>query len=163
MVIAEMTELGAFVGEGAALSARHTQPVLFRGSIGQEGASQGHVFLHEPRVVVTNPISDDPDVELARLRDAVETLRVGLDDLLSGDASTTRNRKKCFESYRMFANSRSWLRRMEADVENGLSAEAAVEKEQSTGRAPAIGGRSTPICVNGSRTSTTSRTACCAS
>ena len=45
MVIAEMTELGAFVGEGAALSARHTQPVLFRGSIGQEGASEGHVFL----------------------------------------------------------------------------------------------------------------------
>ena len=134
MVIAEMTELGAFVGEGAALSARHTQPVLFRGSIGQEGASQGHVFLHEPRVVVTNPISDDPDVELARLRDAVDTLRVGLDDLLSGDASTDAEQKKVFESYRMFANSRSWLKRMEADVENGLSAEAAVEKEQSLAR-----------------------------
>ena len=36
MVLAEMTELGAFVGEGAALSARHTQPVMFRGSIAQE-------------------------------------------------------------------------------------------------------------------------------
>lgn len=135
MVIAEMTELGAFVGEGAALSARHTQPHLFRGSIAQEGASEGHVFLHEPRVVVTNPISDDPDIELARLRDGVETLRVGLDDLLSGNANTDAEQKKVFESYRMFANSRSWLRRMEADVENGLSAEAAVEKEQSLARA----------------------------
>ena len=135
MVIAEMTELGAFVGEGAALSARHTQPHLFRGSIAQEGASEGHVFLHEPRVVVTNPISDDPDIELARLRDGVETLRVGLDDLLSGNANTDAEQKKVFEAYRMFANSRSWLRRMEADVENGLSAEAAVEKEQSLARA----------------------------
>lgn len=135
MVIAEMTELGAFVGEGAALSARHTQPHLFRGSIAQEGASEGHVFLHEPRVVVTNPISDDPDVELARLREGVETLRVGLDDLLSGNANTDAEQKKVFEAYRMFANSRSWLRRMEADVENGLSAEAAVEKEQSLARA----------------------------
>ncbi|WP_458791119.1 phosphoenolpyruvate--protein phosphotransferase [Yoonia sp. MH D7] len=134
MVIAEMTELGAFVGEGAALMARHTQPVLFRGSIGQEGASEGNVFLHEPRVVVTNPISDDPDVELARLREGVETLRVGLDDLLSGNASTDAEQKKVFESYRMFANSRSWLKRMEDDVENGLSAEAAVEKEQSLAR-----------------------------
>jgi len=34
----------------------------------------------------------------------------------------------------MFAHSRSWMRRMEADVENGLSAEAAVEKEQSVAR-----------------------------
>ncbi|WP_370301882.1 GAF domain-containing protein, partial [Pseudooceanicola sp.] len=32
MVLAEMTELGAFVGEGAALKARHKQPVLMRGT-----------------------------------------------------------------------------------------------------------------------------------
>ena len=36
MVLAEMTELGAFVGEGEALRARHTLPVMFRGSVGQE-------------------------------------------------------------------------------------------------------------------------------
>ena len=32
MVLAEMTELGAFVGEGAAMSARHSQAVLIRGT-----------------------------------------------------------------------------------------------------------------------------------
>ena len=134
MVLAEMTELGAFVGEGAALSARHQQPVLFRGTIGQEGASAGHVYLHEPRVVVTNPISDDPDKELERLRAAVETLRITVDELLSGDRAMTPDQVEVFEAYRMFANSRSWMRRMEADVSNGLSAEAAVEKEQSLAR-----------------------------
>ncbi len=35
----------------------------------------------------------------------------------------------------MFANSRSWLRRMEEDIARGLSAEAAVEKEQAQARA----------------------------
>ena len=35
MVLAEMTELGAFVGEGEALKARHTDPMLFRGGVGQ--------------------------------------------------------------------------------------------------------------------------------
>lgn len=36
MVLAEMAELGAFIGEGAALSARHTQPVLLRGTTGRK-------------------------------------------------------------------------------------------------------------------------------
>jgi phosphotransferase system enzyme I (PtsP) len=39
------------------------------------------------------------------------------------------------EAYRMFANSKGWMRRMEEDIGRGLSAEAAVEKEQSTARA----------------------------
>ncbi|KQI69252.1 peptidase [Loktanella sp. 3ANDIMAR09] len=134
MVLAEMTELGAFVGEGAALSARHQNPVLFRGSIAQEGASSGNVFLHEARVVVTNPISDDPDLELQRLRDAVEELRSSVDALLSGNRQMTTDQLEIFEAYRMFANSRSWMRRMEADISNGLTAEAAVEKEQSLAR-----------------------------
>jgi phosphotransferase system enzyme I (PtsP) len=34
----------------------------------------------------------------------------------------------------MFANSKSWMRRMEEDIARGLSAEAAVEKEQSHAR-----------------------------
>src|SRR5574343_1448822 len=35
----------------------------------------------------------------------------------------------------MFAHSRGWLKRMEEDIARGLSAEAAVEKEQSAARA----------------------------
>lgn len=134
MVLAEMTELGAFVGDGAALSARHQQPVMFRGTVGQEGAVEGHVYLHEPRVVVTNPISDDPDCELVRLREAVDKLRFSVDDMLSSARNIDHEQGQVLEAYRMFANSRSWLRRMEADIERGLSAEAAVEKEQSLAR-----------------------------
>ena len=134
MVLAEMTELGAFAGEGAALAARHSQPVMFRGTVGQEGAADGHVWLHEPRVVVTNPIADDPQVELKRLTEAVEQLRVGVDKMLEM-ASGDKDQMQVLEAYRMFANSKGWMRRMEADISNGLSAEAAVEKEQSIARA----------------------------
>ncbi|NHQ74097.1 phosphoenolpyruvate--protein phosphotransferase [Roseovarius gahaiensis] len=135
MVIAEMAELGAFVGEGAAMSARHQQPVLFRGTCAQEGAARGHVWLHEPRVVVTNLIADDPHRELERLQDAVEDLRVGVDRMLSTAASGDKDQLQVLEAYRMFANSKGWMRRMEEDIGRGLSAEAAVEKEQSTARA----------------------------
>ncbi|SFR16203.1 phosphoenolpyruvate--protein phosphotransferase [Poseidonocella sedimentorum] len=135
MVLAEMAELGAFVGEGAALRARHQEPVLIRGTVGQEGSAEGHVWLHEPRVVVTNLISDDPVGELARLSEAVDTLRVSVDQMLEGAQDGDGEQLKVLETYRMFANSKGWMRRMEEDIANGLSAEAAVEKEQSTARA----------------------------
>ncbi|MEP1611066.1 MAG: phosphoenolpyruvate--protein phosphotransferase [Roseobacter sp.] len=135
MVIAEMTELGAFVGEGAAMSALHSQPEMFRGTVGQEGAAEGHVWLHEPRVVVSNPIADDPVKETERLREAVEQLRVGVDKMLQIAGRQDKDQLNVLEAYRMFANSKGWMRRMEEDISNGLSAEAAVEKEQSTARA----------------------------
>ena len=135
MVLAEMTELGAFAGEGAAMSVRHSQPVMFRGTVGQEGAAEGHVWLHEPRVVVTNPIADDPQVERERLHEAVEQLRVGVDRMLEVAGSGDTDQLQVLEAYRMFANSKGWMRRMEDDISNGLSAEAAVEKEQSIARA----------------------------
>jgi phosphotransferase system enzyme I (PtsP) len=135
MVLAEMAELGAFVGEGAAMSARHSQAVLFRGACGQEGAAQGHVWLHEPRVVVTNPIAEDPARELERLHEAVETLRVGVDRMLSSARGGEKEHLDVLEAYRMFANSKGWMRRMESNIDSGLSAEAAVEKEQSAARA----------------------------
>ena len=134
MVLAEMTELGAFVGDGAAMSARHSQPVLLRGTVGQEGVAEGHVWLHEPRVVVSNPIADDPETEAIRLESAVGLLRISVDQMLSM-AGGDKDQQQVIEAYRMFANSKGWMRRMLESISSGLSAEAAVEKEQSTARA----------------------------
>jgi phosphotransferase system, enzyme I, PtsP len=133
MVLAEMTELGAFAGDGEAMAAKHKRPVMFRGGVGQEGAAMGRVWLHEPRVVVTNPVADDPVAETARLRAAVAKLRISVDDLLRVE-TLDKDQIAVLEAYRMFANSRGWSRRMEEDIEAGLSAEAAVEKEQSIAR-----------------------------
>ncbi len=135
MVVAEMTELGAFVGEGEALAALHQQPVMYRGGTGQEGAAEGHVWLHEPRVVITNLVSDDPAAELERLKEAVDRLRISVDAMLTMTDGQDNEQSQVLEAYRMFANSRGWMRRMEEDIAAGLSAEAAVEKEQSAARA----------------------------
>ncbi len=134
MVVAEMTELGVFNGEGDAMRALHRQSVMIRGTTGQEGAAEGRVWLHEPRVVVTNPVADDPLTEIDRIREAVGQLRVSVDDLLAAE-SLDKDQKQVLEAYRMFAHSRGWLRRMEEDIQRGLSAEAAVEKEQGATRA----------------------------
>lgn len=136
MVLAEMTELGAFKGSQAdSLPLAHRFPQMFRGTTGQEGVSEGNVWLHEPRVVVANPVGDDPEKELARLHAGVERLRETVDTMFTAAAMVgDGEHMEVLETYKMFAHSRSWLKRMEEDILLGLSAEAAVEKEQSSAR-----------------------------
>ncbi|MEM1100834.1 MAG: phosphoenolpyruvate--protein phosphotransferase, partial [Pseudomonadota bacterium] len=134
MVLAEMTELGQLTSGGDFTLARHQQPAMFRGTVGQEGVAMGAVYLHEPRVVVTNPFSDDPETELARLDTALDQLRLSVDEMLAGTSGMSKDEREVVETFRMFANSRGWRRRMEGDIASGLSAEAAVEKEQSQAR-----------------------------
>jgi len=135
MVIAEMKELGAFTGEGEAMTAPHQRAHLFNGGSAQEGAAIGAVLLHEPKIVITNPIADDPDVEKKRLSEAIDQLRLNVDDLLNASRSADKEQQEVMEAYRMFANSRGWVSRLEASIDSGLSAEVAVEKEQSATRA----------------------------
>ncbi len=135
MVIAEMTELGAFVGEGTSFATTHKNPILLRGVTAQEGEAEGQVWLHEPRVVITNLVNDDSQAELARLEAAVSQLRVSIDELMAHAGSRDKEHQEILQTYRMFAHSRGWMKRMEEDIRLGLSAEAAVEKEQSFARA----------------------------
>ncbi|MEL7117129.1 MAG: putative PEP-binding protein, partial [Pseudomonadota bacterium] len=133
MVLAEMAELGALTGEDGT-GALHQRAELIRGGVGQEGVAEGHVWLHEPRVVVTNPVADDPEVERERLTQAVDELRVRVDHMLSNVTTSDKDQVDVLEAYRMFANSRGWMKRMQASIASGLSAEAAVEREQSVAR-----------------------------
>ncbi len=135
MVIAEMKELGAFTGEGEAMTAPHQRAHLFRGGSAQEGAAKGIVLLHDPKIVIANPVADDPDVEKARLNEAIQQLRLNVDDLLSASKTEDKEQTEVMKSYRMFANSRGWVERLEANIDSGLAAEVAVEKEQSATRA----------------------------
>ncbi|MDQ7775233.1 phosphoenolpyruvate--protein phosphotransferase [Paracoccus aminovorans] len=135
MVLAEMAELGAFLGsQSDSMPPAHRFPVMLRGGTGQEGCAEGRVWLHEPRVVVTNPVADDPLKERARLTEAVAMLRTKVDSMLAETDMAKGDSAEVMETYRMFAHSRSWLRRMEESIDAGLSAEAAVEKEQSQAR-----------------------------
>ncbi|MBE9477402.1 MAG: GAF domain-containing protein, partial [Proteobacteria bacterium] len=135
MVIAEMKELGAFTGEGEAMTAPHQRAHLFKGGAAQEGAARGVVLLHNPKIVITNPVADDPEIEKKHLREAIDQLRLNVNDLLNASQSAGKEQQEVMEAYRMFANSRGWVSRLEANIDSGLSAAVAVEKEQSATRA----------------------------
>ncbi|MBZ9984137.1 MULTISPECIES: phosphoenolpyruvate--protein phosphotransferase [unclassified Mesorhizobium] len=137
MVIAEMIatgDLARLTRPGLELDLR--RPVSFTGLSFNEGVGLGHVVLHEPRIVVTNLFNEDSEEEVRRLEASLGSLRLSIDDMLERrDVAFEGEHRQVLEAYRMFANDRGWVRRLEEAIRNGLTAEAAVEKVQSDMRA----------------------------
>lgn len=137
MVIAEMIatgDLARLTRPGLELDLR--RPVSFTGLSFNDGVGLGHVVLHEPRIVVTNLFNEDSEEEVRRLEASLGSLRLSIDDMLERrDVAFEGEHRQVLEAYRMFANDRGWVRRLEEAVRNGLTAEAAVEKVQSDMRA----------------------------
>ncbi|WP_181701060.1 phosphoenolpyruvate--protein phosphotransferase [Chthonobacter albigriseus] len=139
MVIAEMIASGelATLAATQATGLDLSRPMHVEGTALSDGVGLGYVVLHEPRVVVTNLIAEDPDKEILRLEQAISALRLSVDDMIErGEVAHHGEHRDVLEAYRMFAYDRGWVRRMEeAIVRSGLTAEAAVERVQSDTRA----------------------------
>lgn len=137
MVLAEIiasTEFQTLARPGADIALR--RPFSLMGQPLSDGVGLGHVVLHEPRVVVSNLIADDPARETRRLEEAVADLRSSIDTLIDrGDVSHNGEHREVLETFRMFAHDQGWIRRLREAVASGLTAEAAVERVQSDNRA----------------------------
>ena len=137
MVLAETIasgELSALAKPGLEPAAH--RPLQLEGLSISDGIGLGHVVLHEPRVVVTKLIADDPKKELERLDAALNKLRADLDVMLERrDVADGGEHRDVLEAYRMFAHDRGWMHQMHEAVMTGLTAEAAVERVQSDNRA----------------------------
>jgi phosphotransferase system enzyme I (PtsP) len=116
---------GAEDGVGATLPRRFTGSVLVAGLAIGPAVRPG---AHAPRRL----LADDPAAELARLAHAVETMRRGLDalitDRLPGAAKAIPEAREVLEAYRLIASDPGWLRRVGEAIRGGLSAEAAVHR-----------------------------------
>ncbi len=137
MVLAEMTELGVFTeGSELAITAQHTLPFFCRAITGNEGISIGKVLLHEPLIIIENPVADNPKVEKSKLSKAFKKLQKEVNSLVNTKLDNkTEEYLEVFEAYQMFARDKGWRKRMEISIERGLAATVAVEKEQSEIRA----------------------------
>ena len=136
MVVAEQLVSGAVAGAGTALEISKSLSAVIKGEGISEGIALGRVVLHEPRIVVTQLMSDDPAADLARLETAIGELRGSLDDMLDHEnLAAAGEHRDVLEAYRMFAHDKGWQRRLREAVEGGLTAEAAVERVQNGTRA----------------------------
>ncbi|MGM4912059.1 phosphoenolpyruvate--protein phosphotransferase [Rhizobium sp. 768_B6_N1_8] len=137
MVLAEMIatgELKKITKPGLELDL--TRSVTVDGDTYNDGIGLGYVVLHEPRIVVTNLLNEDAEKEIRRLAEAMGSLRISIDDMLSRrDVSMEGEHREVLETYRMFAHDQGWVRKLEEAIRNGLTAEAAVEKVQSDTKA----------------------------
>ncbi|MGG7580968.1 phosphoenolpyruvate--protein phosphotransferase [Rhizobium sp. Nf11,1] len=137
MVLAEMIatgELKKITKPGLELDL--TRSVTIDGDTYNDGIGLGYVVLHEPRIVVTNLLNEDTEKEIRRLAEAMGSLRISIDDMLSRrDVSMEGEHREVLETYRMFAHDQGWVRKLEEAIRNGLTAEAAVEKVQSDTKA----------------------------
>ncbi|MDF2980992.1 MAG: ptsP [Devosia sp.] len=136
-LLAEMmstADFDALIKPGQDIDLR--RPRSFEGNGFTDGVALGKVVLHDPRVVVTNFVAEDTEVELKRLSDALDRMRLSIDQMLShGDMQSFSDHREILESYRMFANDRGWVDRLTEAINNGLTAEAAVERVQNDTRA----------------------------
>ncbi|MCP4935034.1 MAG: phosphoenolpyruvate--protein phosphotransferase [bacterium] len=98
--------------------------------------AMGQVILHEPRVAVTRLIADEPFMEMTNLEGALDSLRTGIDEMLSrGDVARAGEHRDVLETYRMFAHDQMWVNKLHEGIETGLTVEASVERTQNEMRA----------------------------
>ena len=136
MFVAEHLVSGAVAGAGTAAEIGKSLSAVIEGEPISAGIALGHVVLHEPRIVVTKLLAEDPAEELARLDTAMATLRASLDEMFDHEhLAGAGEHREVLEAYRMFAHDKGWVRRMREAVEGGLTAEAAVERVQNGTRA----------------------------
>ncbi|MET0430935.1 MAG: phosphoenolpyruvate--protein phosphotransferase [Hyphomicrobium sp.] len=135
MVIAENLVSGAVAGTVAAIEASRSQPLVVEGEPLSDGIALGHVVLHEPRIVITQLMAENPALELDRLALSLDKLQKNIDEMFEQDHMTSvGEHRDVLEAYRMFAHDKGWHRRLREAVEGGLTAEAAVERVQNAMR-----------------------------
>ena len=135
MVVAENLISGAVAGTAPAIEISRVQPLVIEGEPISEGIALGHVVLHEPRIVVTQLLSENPAQEIERLDTALHKLQVNIDEMFEHEQlSGVGEHRDVLEAYRMFAHDKGWHRRLREAVQGGLTAEASVERVQNAMR-----------------------------
>jgi len=140
MVLAEIIlddeRIGGKKGRLKGITLAPTKPESLFAKTYADGLAQGIAHLHVPPVAPDNLLADNIAAEEIRLEEGVAHLRASVDAMVSGEAaSLSRASKEIYETYRMFAYDRKWVKRLREAVHSGLTAEAAVERVRNEHRA----------------------------
>ncbi|HET7282269.1 MAG TPA: phosphoenolpyruvate--protein phosphotransferase [Sphingomicrobium sp.] len=136
MVLSEVIA-GARLVDGARRSRlRSAGPLRLPGLKLVAGMAKGAAVFHEPRVVVEHTVADDIEAERERVYGAFRKMREQIDNMTrDAEFGTTGEHQEILETYRMFAYDEGWSRRINAAIDSGLTAEAAIERVQQRTRA----------------------------
>lgn len=111
------------------------KPSQVTGASLARGLAVGTVVFYEPGVSMRDIIADDTKAEKARLSQGLASMHDAIDQMLSANATlSSAESRDILEAYKMFARDRGWLTRIEAAIDKGLTAEAAVQRVQNETR-----------------------------
>lgn len=131
MVLAELVGSGELIDldELHETEGNVTLPLRAEGVRLADGVAMGTAVLHRKEVTVTRLVAEDPVREAERLRDALERLQNSVDRLLAApDIAAGGEHRDILETYRMFAQDRGWVKRINDAINSGLTAEASVKR-----------------------------------
>jgi phosphotransferase system enzyme I (PtsP) len=104
--------------------------------VGMNGGSAfGVAVLHRRLPGLQDLVAENPETEAARLRAAVQSMHAQIDILIERSGTIGGASLEILETYRLFAQDRGWLSRIEDAIRQGLTAEAAVVRVQDDNRA----------------------------
>ena len=140
MVLAEILiddeRIGGKKGALKGITLAPTKPESYDGKAFADGLGIGVAHLHVAPVAPSNLLAENIAAEEINLEEGVAKLRASVDAMVSGEAaSLSRASKEIYETYRMFAYDRKWVKRLREAVHSGLTAEAAVERVRNEHRA----------------------------
>ena len=132
MVLAELLANGVLDGQDN----KHDAPVRLAGQAVAPGVGIGAAHFHKPSTAIRRVVADNPEIEKDRLDNAMQSVRSRIDTLLSApDLAEAGEHRDVLETFRMIAHDRGWLTRMNDAIDNGLTAEAAVQRSRADMRA----------------------------
>lgn len=137
MVLAELIVAGGLIArqEIHAGYASGKKPTHIEGISLGRGLAIGTAVLYEPSLTMENIVADNTKEQKMRLRQAVAAMHAAIDGMLAKSAVLSGTESHdILEAYQMFAKDRGWMARIEASIEKGLSAEAAVASVQNDTR-----------------------------
>jgi len=136
MIVAELVATG--VVDARELSVANDLVLLpsrLEGMSLNRGIGMGLAVLHRPQITLRQMVADDPEQELKRLREAVDSMHSSIDQILIAVGESEGEHAEIMQTYRMFASDRGWLNRIREAIRSGLTAEAAVQRVQNDNRA----------------------------
>jgi phosphotransferase system enzyme I (PtsP) len=131
MVLAELVANGELVSpnEARQVDGIGLLPLRIEGVKLNGGLGMGLAVLHEPRIVIKRVVAEDVGTELQRFKDGLAGVQDSIDLMLeSSDLAQGSEHREILETFRMFAEDRGWVGRISEAIENGLTAEAAVQR-----------------------------------
>jgi phosphotransferase system, enzyme I, PtsP len=136
MVLAELIAGAGLIDETVrGPDTRETGAARLSGLKLVEGMGAGLAVFHQPRVVVEHTVAEDIEAERHRVYSAFDKMREQIDRMMSqAEFGVAGEHQDILATYKMFAYDEGWSRRINAAIDSGLTAEAAIERVQQRTR-----------------------------